>query len=572
MRYSYLLLGIYFFYGQFVFAQTGSKLKDKERSHLVVSSDLKAFKQQLQQVVAKVSPTCVQVITRAPLGGNPNGVSASGVCVSVDGIIMTAGHMTMPNAKYEIIFDDGRKVPAIGLGKIGKSDAGLLKITVAGVYPFAEMGYSSVLKEGYPCFSLAYPGSFSNKKVARLGFIEKVMTNLEGDVRTNIIINSCIMEPGDSGGPLYDMDGRVIGTRSYIGLNLNENFDVPVDVFRIFWSALNRPQDYLALPDADFNAVKNPLMIKNVFSKTELEKEINGYQKKLSQFCVKITNEDKTIFGTLIDVQGLKMEKVSSESASFIISKNSEIGKQPQVWLSNKKYPVKIIYSDDSLDLALLKIDKKVNKGLPLKNIHYSERNNYMQGTLLITAKPNGEGLFSILGTASFVIPAYYYTAFLGMRLELKNDSNRVVSIQPNSPAANSGYKVGDVISSINDIQIKTPEDFIKEIQSKRPGDRIRVVRRKNNVLDTLSIILQQRPFQEKNHIAEQFSDRRSERRDGLKGVFIHSLALKPSDCGSPVFDLNNNLVGINIARYSRVGSLAVSDSNILNFLKSSFF
>ncbi|MBK7097721.1 MAG: trypsin-like peptidase domain-containing protein [Sphingobacteriales bacterium] len=239
----------------------------------------------------------------------------------MDGIIMTAGHMTMPNAKYEIIFDDGRKVPAAGLGIIGKLDAGLLKITEPGVYPFAEMGYSSVLKEGEPCFSLAYPGSFSNKRVARLGFIEKVLTNLEEDVRTNIIVNSCIMEPGDSGGPLFDMDGRVIGTRSYIGLNLKENYDVPVDVFRIFWLALNKPQSYIKLPDADFNAVKNPVAVKNVFSKTELEKQIIDYQKKLNRYCVKITGDNKTISGTLINVQGFQVKKASSERASYIISK-----------------------------------------------------------------------------------------------------------------------------------------------------------------------------------------------------------------------------------------------------------
>ncbi|HRO85292.1 MAG TPA: trypsin-like peptidase domain-containing protein [Niabella sp.] len=571
MRFSYLLVFICFFQATFVFGQPGEKLNGIDESFIIKSSDLNLFNQQLQRVVAKVSPACVQITTREPLCGNPNGVSASGVCVSVDGIIMTAGHMTMPNAKYEIIFDDGRRAPAVGLGKIGKLDAGLLKITESGVYPFAEMGYSSVLKEGEPCFSLAYPSSFSNKKVVRLGFIEKMFTNLEGDVRTNIIVNSCIMEPGDSGGPLFDMDGRVIGTRSYIGLNLNENYDVPVDVFRIFWSALNKPQSYLTLPDADFNSVKNPVAVKNIFSKTELEKQISDYQKKLSRYCVKITGDNKTISGALINVQGFQVKKVSSERASYIISKNSEIGKHPQVWLNNKKYPAKIIYCDDSLDLALLKIDVKTNKGLLLKDIDYGERNNYLQGTLLITAKPNGEGLFSILGTSPFDIPGFYYTAFLGMKLELKNDSNTVVSIQPNSPAAKSGLGLGDIINSIDSKQIKTPEGFIKQIQSKRPGDTIRVVRIKSNFGDTLTIILQQRPLQEKKHIAEQFTDGRSERRDGLKGVFIHSLALKPSDCGSPVFDLDKKLIGINIARYSRVGSLAVSGSNILQFLKSAF-
>jgi len=82
-------------------------------------------------------------------------------------------------------------------------------------------------------------------------------------------------------------------------------------------------------------------------------------------------------------------------------------------------------------------------------------------------------------------------------------------------------------------------------------------------------IKLGQRPFTGNNHISEKFSAGRSERRDGFEQVFIQNIDLKPSECGSPVFDLNKKLVAINIARYSRVGTLAIPGNKVLEFLKA---
>lgn len=60
--------------------------------------------------------------------------------------------------------------------------------------------------------------------------------------------STCLMEPGDSGGPLFDANGNVVGIHSAIDVSEKENFEVPVDLYRTYWSALQQPRTYGEYP------------------------------------------------------------------------------------------------------------------------------------------------------------------------------------------------------------------------------------------------------------------------------------------------------------------------------------
>lgn len=553
------------FVSQFSIAQNGTNENPNLSSTLAFSTEHK-----LKTAIQKVYPASVYITTREILGGSTTGMSASGVCVSKDGIIMTAGHMTIPNGKYEILFPDGRKAPALGLGKIGKLDAGLLKITKEDVYPFAELGNSAQLVNGELCFSLAHPGSFRDKKVARIGFISAVNNDLQGDVRTNHILSNCVMEPGDSGGPLFDVEGKVIGTRSYIGLSVDENYDVPVDVFNTFWNSLLKPENYTRIPVADsIKEIKNANK-ETVILQSELESAIQEYEKELNKFCVEIVGEEKSVLGTLINPQGITTSKEFSHS-TFIITKASELGDKIKARIDGKLFEAKKIYQDDSLDLALLSIQKKLKHTVALKDIITDSSDLQQPGKLIISVMPDGKGLYNIVGTKPFQLPAFYYAGYLGLKLEKRDSQNIIATIQPNSAAEKSGLKSGEVITAINGSFIENPQDFINELKNKKPGEVVNIVRLNKINQDTLHIKIGQRPYSGNNHISEKFSAGRSERRDGFEQVFIQNIDLKPSACGSPVFDLNKKLVAINIARYSRVTSLAIPGNMVKKFLVNAF-
>jgi serine protease Do len=187
--------------------------------------DLKNLEKQVKVVVEKVTPATVGLVV--------GGASGSGVIISEDGYVLTAGHVSgKPGQEVTVIFPDGKTVKAKSLGMNKAIDSGLIKITDEGKYPFCEMGKSAPLKKGQWVISIGHPGGFKKGRTppVRLGRIQELSDML---VRTD-----CTLVGGDSGGPLFDLDGKVIGIHSRIGGTISTNIHVPVDTYRDTWDRL----------------------------------------------------------------------------------------------------------------------------------------------------------------------------------------------------------------------------------------------------------------------------------------------------------------------------------------------
>ena len=159
----------------------------------------------------------------------------SGVVVSEDGLILTAGHvMDHAGAELTIIFPDGRRCTAKALGANFSRDSGVARILDPGKYPHVEMGHSDDLKPGAWCMALGHPGGVQQGRTPpiRLGRI------LVGGKYARFIVSDATVISGDSGGPLFDLEGRVIGIHSNIGMSVNQNQHVPIDVYRDQWTEL----------------------------------------------------------------------------------------------------------------------------------------------------------------------------------------------------------------------------------------------------------------------------------------------------------------------------------------------
>jgi len=131
-----------------------------------------------------------------------------------------------------LILHDGRRIKGKTLGGNRGIDSGLIQITDKGEFPHVEMGKSSELKKGQWVIATGNPGGFRTGRTppVRLG---RVLENNRGLIRTD-----CTLVGGDSGGPLFDMDGKVVGIHSRIGGAITTNIHVPVDTYRETWDRL----------------------------------------------------------------------------------------------------------------------------------------------------------------------------------------------------------------------------------------------------------------------------------------------------------------------------------------------
>jgi serine protease Do len=213
----------------------------------VSMADLRDMQDHVAALVARVSPAVVEVEV-----GHATG---SGVVISEDGLVLTAGHVgEWTGRRVKFTFPNGKTARGQTLGVDEEADAGLMRITDPGPWPHADVGEMKRARLGDWTLALGHPGGFDAKRslVARLGRIVRLTPGL---VQTD-----CTIFPGDSGGPLFDMYGRVIAIHTAIASSTIENFHVPITEFFENWGELTalpppppppRPQAYCGLSVVD---------------------------------------------------------------------------------------------------------------------------------------------------------------------------------------------------------------------------------------------------------------------------------------------------------------------------------
>jgi serine protease Do len=541
-------------------------------SQLSAKEDLPGY---LSAAIAKGYQAAVLMWQIDPETGHRMSAQFSGVVVSRDGVILSAAHVVMSGNTYKVMYANGKECVARGLGRITLPpdhmvpDAAMLKIVTKGTWPFAEMGWSSSLTVGQACISIAYPESLEQRKPnVRFGKIS-MLRNEYGFLQS-----TCIMEPGDSGGPLFDLLGRVIGIHSGILSPEDINYEVPVDTYRKYWSALSQTKDYQSLP-VDSNRVAQDSLKSLLSTMPEvgtLKNQLAKIEDKFSATCLKIKSnldgKEQQINGTLISLKGLRSTK-NDRPENVIVSKSSMLGDNPvAVDARGRIIKLSVVARSRPDDLVLLLAAKDLGKGIVLTPTATDSISISQLGTFLLSPMVDSAVRIGVLGSLNINLPNVTSHGYLGAATELKSDKLIFKSVLPNSAAELSGIKPGDIISTVDGLAVEDELDFVKAIGKHQAGDTVSLAIITSDKNYTKKVVLKYPPQRLVNHPAELFIGGKSIRRDNFDCVFTQDAKVRATECGGPVFDINNNFVGINIARFSRTTTIIMPVKQIRQCLK----
>jgi len=289
--------------------------------------DLKTIENTLIEQVPKVTPATVSI----DIGG---GAFGTGVIVSEDGLILTAAHVSqMIKKKVTVILNDGTELDAIALGVDSDVDSAMVKITEKGTYPYVQMDDGDEPNIGHWVFAMGHPGGFDKERgaVVRLGrVVRSEKTAFQSD---------CKLIGGDSGGPLFNMDGKLIAIHSRVGQTKENNMHVPLAFFRKNW---------IDLLDSQFLG-NGPFTQPNFFDGSQLGVEVKVQEDEK----LRVTN---LLEGSVADKGGLKIDDVFlSVNEVPILRRQSLIEVLVDLKADEEieEFPIKIMRKEKEIDLTI---------------------------------------------------------------------------------------------------------------------------------------------------------------------------------------------------------------------------
>ncbi len=194
----------------------------------VVGCENKSRTMGIADEVEQVRSTVVHILKEGVCQG-------SGCVISTDGIIFTAKHVTEGGGKFVVTFDNGVSYTTTKCVESKEFDVAFLKIETDEVLSYCTLANLSDMRIGDPVFIMGSPFGYSNFNSVSLGILSALERNLDsprpyGYGWKVTFQTDATAEPGNSGGPVFNIYGQVIGVLVAV-MDATVNYSVPVEVF-----------------------------------------------------------------------------------------------------------------------------------------------------------------------------------------------------------------------------------------------------------------------------------------------------------------------------------------------------
>lgn len=376
---------------------------------------------------------------RTPQRRQPQPVTTmgSGFIISPDGYILTNNHMVADAKEVKIELADGRKFDAEIIGTDPESDIALVRIDAENL-PYLELADSDDLKVGEWVLAIGNPLSFSHTVTAGIVSAKGRSPRLayfENFIQTDAAINR-----GNSGGPLINLDGKVVGINTAIvGAtgNIGIGFAIPSNMVKYAYKQLREGGSV----ERGYMGIQFDELTPGVAASLGLDKDTKGV-------IVMDVVEDSAA-----EEGGLKQYDV-------IVEFNNEPVESGNEFLNR---------------VAMLKPGSKIS----LVVMRDGKRKPF---TMKLGKRPPQEELFGTLKpetTEELGFAVQDLTDEWAERFGYENEKGVIVTeVDPGSQAAEKGISPGTLIKEVNRKQIRNTKEFNEEIKkAKKSGGAMLLVK-----------------------------------------------------------------------------------------------